>query len=541
MPITSPKYSFIQFNQPEGQGCCNGITDISLPVVNSTDLYFQILSDTAPGALSVVNSVGDVLSSQSGFVEIMDGVYGWQSPIDLSGVDCDACFQLKIGTALSNVFKKRCDDCFTTLLEYYNDEDYADFIYCNSNFINRVRLPLFLSKPKMSEERAVYRKSNGVIKLTKSILTKEYQVQTDFMPEPMHDALSVALAHDNTNVYSKTYTGSISKSSEYNEPWDDDMCVAQADFKVAVAPLAIRNNNCQECAEIIPPTPCVPVALAAFSFDHATIDIAYSKTLTVTGDAPFTYSNVVAPGWMTVSVSGASITFSGTPHSGDVGEGIPVSFDVANACGNISIDKTIDVAETTCIPVGIVGTPSLPNAQVGVFYSYSFGLSGDPNFTFGAITAPAWMDIGINNSTKMVTVSGTPPSAVADEEVSIEITNCGAANSIVFGDTITVVFTDVEIGGTISSSGKSVTVNIDSAIPCDVTFGLLGTYDDGGTPTEFSAMVTVLAGNISGSLFNAAPFPITCMKPNELPNLFVYSQNCSGTNYNFSLTINDPC
>lgn len=291
-----------------------------------------------------------------------------------------------------------------------------------------------------------------------------------------------------------------------------------------------------------PGAPCIPVVVPAFSFDHATKDVSYSKTITVTGTAPFEYSNVVAPSWMAVSVSGASITFHGTPGASDVGDDVPVSFDVANSCGSISVNKTIDVAATTCIPVGIVGTPVLPDGFVGVFYTYSFGLSGDANFTFGATTKPAWMNIGINETTKTVTLSGTPTAAVTDEPISLEITNC-SSDSVLFADTIDIAMETVEITGSAANTGsRTVKVSLNQVVPCDVTFPILGTYDDNGTPTEFSANVTVLGNQLDGILYNAAPAVIICLKPTTSgDDKFIFSDTCGNTTYIFTLTIDNPC
>lgn len=532
--ITSPKYSFVQFNAAEPDACCNGINSVCLPVVFSTDLNFQLSSDTAPGNLQVVRLNGELVSSNSGFVSEGNNVYSWKSPIDLTGLACDECFQLKIGTLLSNCFIKRCDDCFTSILEYVNDEDYAGFAYCNIDFSNRVRLPFYLSKPKMAEDRGVYRKSNGLIKLTKSLLTKEYQVQTDFMTEQMHDSLCVALAHDSVNVYSSSYSGSVSKSSEYNLPWDDDMCIAQADFKVAVTPFAIRNNNCQDCAEVIP---CVVVSVADFSLPDAHPDVAYNYSINLLGTAPFEIADIVKPAWMTVALTGSVVSFSGTPA--DAAAAASVSATITNQCGTASFDKQVTVTDIGCIPVSI-DTLALPNAYVGIDYNSTFTLDGTQPFALGAIIKPSWMNVDLSGNA--VTLTGIPDATQQDIEVSIEVTNCGS-------DTVTLAVTmDVlepvveEIAGTIGFSAKTINIVVATLLPADFTFSVLGNYDASGTPTEFAADITVSSGATSGSLVDAAPGPIDCLKESVTgEGTLVNSFGNIDTIYRYTLTISVVC
>lgn len=96
---------------------------------------------------------------------------------------------------------------------------------------------------------------------------------------------------------------------------------------------------------ILPPSCVVP------SFDGGTpvplgalAGQAYSDSWPLLGTPAFSLSNVVKPSWLTIAISGSSVTFSGTPSGGDVGTGIPLEFRVSNACGNVDFAGTIDVA-----------------------------------------------------------------------------------------------------------------------------------------------------------------------------------------------------
>jgi len=89
-----------------------------------------------------------------------------------------------------------------------------------------------------------------------------------------------------------------------------------------------------------------------------------------------------------------------------------------------------------CIPVDVVGSPSLPDAVAGVAYSASFTLSGDSPITVGDVS-PAWLSASVTGHT--VNVTGTPAAGDVGTEilVSIELLNCSAATKI-FTDTIKV-------------------------------------------------------------------------------------------------------
>jgi hypothetical protein len=294
--IISPKFSFVNFN-PQGSvdNCCIGEKEVCLPVVEDNDLVFQfsIVTDTIQDATDVFNSplsgiqllLLDVDGNEVHNWTVADNLlfekyrtgpnkisYLWRNtlqqltPNDIaaSHLECDQCFSFKIiatatvnsevvtKTAFSNCFVVRCKDCYTTIFEYYNNETYADFEYCNiTNPINKVRLFVHLNQPKSIEDKAVYRKSNGVIRQTRSLITKEYQAQTEHFPETIHDKIVIMLAHDTVQVTSSSYTGGVSKNGEYEIEWIDNLCKAPAKFKATATPFAIRNNNCAECTDLI--------------------------------------------------------------------------------------------------------------------------------------------------------------------------------------------------------------------------------------------------------------------------------------------------
>lgn len=198
---------------------------------------------------------------------------------------------------------------------------------------------------------------------------------------------------------------------------------------------------------------CVGIALPDFTINNAIANEAFSQTIILTGTLPYTLSLVVKPAWMTITVSGNDIVFSGTPTSGDVGSNIGVSFDIANDCGLVTANKTINVTTPPCIAVVIVGSPVLPDATIDVPYSYSFDITGTAPFTLSAVSKPAWMTIAVSGSS--IVFSGTPSVSAIGEPIGFTINNC-SSNTVVFEDII-----DVSANNwLISYTNNDATVNI---------------------------------------------------------------------------------
>lgn len=97
---------------------------------------------------------------------------------------------------------------------------------------------------------------------------------------------------------------------------------------------------------ISPPPSCVaPTIPGSQTLPNAQQFINYAASIALNGTAPFNITNVTKPAWMNmglVEVSGSwFVNFSGFPNP--TGTGIPVSFDVNNACGAVNFSDTIEV------------------------------------------------------------------------------------------------------------------------------------------------------------------------------------------------------
>lgn len=118
-------------------------------------------------------------------------------------------------------------------------------------FKNRIRLPFKITRAQFPEERTSFRKANGEVKTLSVVVRKQYEGETDYLPEKWHERLKIALAHDNIRVEGEKYLGDISQDGEYNIEWPDflDYPTGKAAFKVQVTPFAETNSNCMSCEE----------------------------------------------------------------------------------------------------------------------------------------------------------------------------------------------------------------------------------------------------------------------------------------------------
>lgn len=118
-------------------------------------------------------------------------------------------------------------------------------------FENRIRLPFKLTRAQFPEERSSFRKANGEVKTLSVVIRKQYEGETDFLPENWHQRLVIALGHDNIRYEGEKFIGDIAKDGEYNISWPDflDYPTAKAEFKAQVTPFAETNSNCMTCDE----------------------------------------------------------------------------------------------------------------------------------------------------------------------------------------------------------------------------------------------------------------------------------------------------
>lgn len=119
-------------------------------------------------------------------------------------------------------------------------------------FVNRIRLPFQLYRPQFPEEREVFRKADGTVKVQSAVIRKTYNGDTDFWPENWHERFKIALSHDNVTVEGDKYFGGIVQDGNYQINWPDflDYPTAKAEFTVQVTPFNATNDSCSTCEEL---------------------------------------------------------------------------------------------------------------------------------------------------------------------------------------------------------------------------------------------------------------------------------------------------
>lgn len=119
-------------------------------------------------------------------------------------------------------------------------------------FKNRIRLPLYLKQPQFPAEANRFRLANGATKTQSVVIRKVYNLVTDYMPERMHQRLTIALNHDEVNIEASRFLGGIAVDGDYKIEWPDflDYPLGQAEVQVQATPFAATNDNCQTCEEV---------------------------------------------------------------------------------------------------------------------------------------------------------------------------------------------------------------------------------------------------------------------------------------------------
>lgn len=158
--ILTPTNSFVRFDdEPVVNHCIHGEFKDCLPVYADDDVAFQFVvqADTEEEAAALcqigesgiqIGLVSDCL--QEGFdvefdeqperfkISPLQVLYNWPHgfPGMVTTYEAGECFRVKVVVGetqgCSNCFQRIPDDCFTSVIEYGNDENFAGFNYCNS-------------------------------------------------------------------------------------------------------------------------------------------------------------------------------------------------------------------------------------------------------------------------------------------------------------------------------------------------------------------------------------------------------------------------
>jgi hypothetical protein len=112
----------------------------------------------------------------------------------------------------SNLFYRIADPCYTTVFNYYNEENGYDFKYvvyddAGTDRIteNQIRLSVSFLQPTHLIEENIFRRSDKVQQRLSTLIEKEWQGETSYLSVTQHDKLVVLLKHDILHVKYDNY------------------------------------------------------------------------------------------------------------------------------------------------------------------------------------------------------------------------------------------------------------------------------------------------------------------------------------------------
>jgi hypothetical protein len=263
--------SFITFNEVIylTQRECAIVRPFCLPVFDASDISFQIKIDTDIEDFTTQTPIVEVQVGETKYnvteatvnIELIaDTIYSVSYVFEgsnlLDNVDIGECFNIVISFEVDEVrytstsitcLQRVADTCFTSKLEYSNNENAFGFIY-NTNQTNTIRLPIYFKNPLVQNDQKVYVRSDGSRKKLYAKLAKKWLGLVDMATEEIHQKLVVALSHDFvTFTTDNNYVLDCTFEDEYTPNFPDVMQginVWTANFNVMETPFDETNNNC---------------------------------------------------------------------------------------------------------------------------------------------------------------------------------------------------------------------------------------------------------------------------------------------------------
>lgn len=169
-----------------------------------------------------------VISSDTTFDGYIDSVYLYPT------LNCSQCYDL--GT-----------HACTKLLTWYNDDDAFGIPYSSINtvfginFTHSLRVKAILEKPRYPKERDKFMYSDSEKKLIFARSEKIWRLIIDYLPQYIHDAISVGSDHDHFFIDGEEY---IVETDNYEPEWRGRLKLAQSTLEVRNVTYNKRNQNC---------------------------------------------------------------------------------------------------------------------------------------------------------------------------------------------------------------------------------------------------------------------------------------------------------
>ena len=237
--LTNSKFSFVKFDG----------SDDPLPYYDVGDVAFQIFSSEDILSVRMLSMYGETIEDVTYIiidVPVENGKVFFIYPQFSQSPDCFRIALIgKNGViAESNTFVKLKNDKFTSQLRYRCDENQFNFVYCPPFIFNSVRLPFYLKNPQFPQNQTVYIEKSGRRRVTSATIGKEYQLETDYLPEWTHEKIVISLSHDVIFIDGKFLT----KSGDYNIDWGNYRTIEGVKEAKATCMMTenvvSRNSNC---------------------------------------------------------------------------------------------------------------------------------------------------------------------------------------------------------------------------------------------------------------------------------------------------------
>jgi hypothetical protein len=230
-----PSFSFVQF----------GGAEEVLPFRDTGDLSFQVISDDDINRVTLVDMSGSALLSIEQGIRKIGNVYD----ITLLFDKYPSCFRVALFNgntelAVSSTVFTVANSRYISNINYLCEDDNFDFVYCDTKFINRICLPVYLKEPQFPQKQTVYEKRNGQRKLLSASISKEWEIETDYLSEGVHEKLIIALSHDKVYINGKLVTKTGDYSIDYGSVLKrNGVEYMKGSCKVS-ANVTHRNSNC---------------------------------------------------------------------------------------------------------------------------------------------------------------------------------------------------------------------------------------------------------------------------------------------------------
>ncbi|GEM_PF-2278142 len=254
--------------------------EIPIPVCDSIPLWFFAYMDNHShfdpdeyndcyARIDLVRANGDVVRTSITIGSRMSWngqrTYGWSKLLRLATyLAPQECFRLRLVGLWIDSDEENADVeilAYSNLLRYVGNEDgYLSRLtyYCNEEQFgfpfykhNRTKsaiqlaLPIRVSKPQYKQTDKIYENRNGEQIVLYATINKEYEGETDYIPEEWHEKIVAALSCDEVYINGERVTKSDSyEIDQDNYTYSDcGIRLTRATFKVKTN-VTQRNSNC---------------------------------------------------------------------------------------------------------------------------------------------------------------------------------------------------------------------------------------------------------------------------------------------------------